>query len=77
MMHVIVTVDQAHLSGIQDVGEELRRRGMQVEQVLEAVGIISGSVPDGGQSRLEEVPGVASVTGQLTHQIAPPDSDLQ
>jgi hypothetical protein len=77
MMHVIVTVDQAHLPDIQEVGEELRRRGMEVEQILAAVGIISGNVSDGGQSQLEEVPGVASVSDQLTHRIAPPDSDIQ
>jgi hypothetical protein len=77
MMHVIITVDKEHLSGIQDVGKELGRRGMEVEQVLEAVGIISGSAPDGAQSELEQVPGVASVTGALTHQIAPPDADVQ
>jgi len=77
MVHLSVTVDDGHLPAIDEVADALRARGMHVEQVLDALGIITGSVPDDRRPALADVEGVASVDEELTHQLPPPDSAVQ
>jgi hypothetical protein len=50
---------------------------MQVEQVLQPIGIITGSVSPTQRHSLEDVPGVAAVEGETSFQLAPPDADVQ
>ncbi len=66
------------VSGDADaVAEKLRAAGMNVDQVLSAAGIITGSVAAGMRTGLADVPGVASVEAEHTFQIAPPDAEIQ
>ncbi|HWI02417.1 MAG TPA: hypothetical protein VNT52_01065, partial [Acidimicrobiales bacterium] len=51
--------------------------GMHVDEVLDAMGIITGSVPADRRAALERLPGVAAVEAEQTFQIAPPDADIQ
>ena len=74
MVNLSVTVDDGHLPAIDRVAEALRARGMEVEQVLDGLGIITGSAPPDSRSALTGVEGVVSVDEQLTHQLPPPDS---
>jgi len=59
------------------VAERLRAAGMTVDQVLGAVGIITGSVAAGRRASLEQLPGVAAVEAEHSFQIAPPDAEIQ
>ena len=77
MVTLSVTVDDGHLPAIDRVAEALRARGMEVEQVLDGLGIIPGSAPAGSRSALTAVEGVASVDEELTHQLPPPDAPVQ
>ena len=77
MTHVSVTVDDRHLSALDGVVQNLRARGMQVEQVLAGLGIITGSAPAGALGALTAVAGVVSVDEQLVHRLPPPDAPLQ
>jgi hypothetical protein len=77
MAHVTVTVDDDHRESLDGVVERLRALGMQVEQVLGTLGIITGSAQDDALVALRGVEGVASVDVQLTHQIPPPDAPIQ
>ena len=77
MNHVSVTVDDGHLAGLDGVVQGLRAHGMQVEQVLDGLGIITGSVPPGAARALSAVPGVVSVDEQLGVQLPPPESPVQ
>ena len=77
MAHVTVTVDDDHRESLDGVVESLRALGMQVEQVLGTLGIITGSAQDDALDALRGVEGVASVDVQLTHQIPPPDAPIQ
>lgn len=70
-----MTVDDAH--AVEEVAAALRERGMAVAQVLEGIGVITGSAPDDARSALAAVEGVASVDEQLTHQLPPPDAEIQ
>jgi len=74
---VSVSIDDAHLPVITSVAQALQARGMQVEQVLDAMGIITGSVADDRRPLLEAVPGVAAVVDGLAHQLSPPNAEVQ
>ncbi|WP_347057053.1 hypothetical protein ABC795_10130 [Blastococcus sp. HT6-30] len=77
MTHVSVTVDDGHLAALDGVVQGLRARGMQVEQVLDGLGIITGSVQSGALGALTGVAGVVSVDEQLTTRLPPPDAPVQ
>jgi len=77
MTHVSVTVDDGHLAALDGVVQGLRARGMQVDQVLDGLGIITGSVPPGAAGALAGVAGVVSVDEQLTVRLPPPDAPVQ
>ncbi|HEV2786608.1 MAG TPA: hypothetical protein VGV67_09490 [Solirubrobacteraceae bacterium] len=74
---VTVTVADSHAGDIDEVAERLRRAGMQVDRVLAALGVITGSIDAGRLGALEALPGVAAVERQTGFQIAPPDADVQ
>jgi hypothetical protein len=74
---ITVTVDDDHLGRIEDVADQLRASGVQVHQVLGAVGIITGEVTDAQRPAIAQVRGVASVEDQQAFQLPPPDSDIQ
>ena len=71
----IVTVDDEHIAVLGDVVERLRERGMTVDDVLESVGIVTGSTDD--VDALAGVEGVLSVDVERRVDIAPPDAEIQ
>lgn len=76
MRRISVVVDDAHVDSISAVADGLRARGMQVEQVLDQLGMISGTVAD-DYSMLWEVEGVGSVEPSTDVQLPPPDAPVQ
>ncbi|GAA1116862.1 hypothetical protein [Arthrobacter flavus] len=76
-MHFTVTVDDLHRSAIQEVAEQLRSCGLEVDRVLGTVGMITGSAPENCRPDLEAVEGVSSVDGETRVLLPPPDSDIQ
>ncbi|MGY2004766.1 hypothetical protein [Blastococcus sp. SYSU DS1024] len=77
MTQVSVTVDDGHLSALDGVVRGLRARGMRVDQVLDGLGIITGSVPPGRVGALTGVAGVVSVDEGLAHRLPPPEAPVQ
>jgi hypothetical protein len=77
MTHVSVTVDDGHRESMDGVVESLRASGMEVEQVLGSLGIVTGSAPADSLDALRGVEGVDSVDEQLSYQLPPPDSSVQ
>jgi len=66
------------VSGDTDaVAEQLRAAGMNVEQVLTEVGIVTGSAAAGQQASLENLPGVVSVEAEHRFQLPPSDAEIQ
>ena len=74
---VVVSVTDDHLDDIAKVVTDLRRAGLHVDNVLDAVGMITGTVAGGAVEALESVPGVAEVELQRVHRVAPPDAEIQ
>jgi hypothetical protein len=75
VVQLSVTVDDGH--AIDEVAAGLRARGMEVAQVLDGIGVITGSAPDDVRPALAAVEGVASVDEELTHRLPPPDAEVQ
>lgn len=75
---VMVTLDDAGLSRVEEVVAELRQAGMDVEEVIEPVGTITGSVPVDALNAVQGVSGVDFVEPQIAaFQIPDPDEDIQ
>lgn len=74
---VSVSVDDTHVNQILKVAESLQSVGMDVEQTLPSVGIVSGSIASDQVNRLYQIEGVQHIEPERSYQLAPPDSDVQ
>jgi hypothetical protein len=72
---VSVTVDEEHLADMSRVVEALRERGMQVEAVLEGLGMVTGRAPD--TEVLRQVEGVSAVDAVMERHVPPPEDEIQ
>lgn len=77
MTQVTITIDDAHLATIDQVTDALRAHGLQVDQVLHEVGIITGSITHDQRRTLESIDGVAAVSIEQHHRLPPPDAPVQ
>lgn len=76
--HVTVSVDDAHVELIDEVAERCRAAGMDVQQVLAPIGVITGSVGTVAQrAAVGALDGVAAVEPQRTFRLPPPGSGVQ
>ena len=74
---ITVTIADDQIADIDAAAQRLREAGMEIDQVLGSVGVITGSVPASARSRIEAVPGVAAVEDETSFQLPPPDSEVQ
>lgn len=74
---VVVSVADDHLDALSTVVAALRRAGLRVDDVLDAVGMVTGTVAGGAVEALASVPGVAEVELQRVQRVAPPDAEIQ
>ncbi|MET0190870.1 MAG: hypothetical protein ABW212_17850 [Pseudonocardia sediminis] len=74
---VTISVADGHVDRIDEVVARLEAAGVQVEKVLRAVGVITGSCEESGMQALGVLDGVGSVEKDRTVQLPPPDSDVQ
>jgi hypothetical protein len=72
---VTITVDDEHRAALGQVVEGLRQRGMQVDAVLEGLGMVTGRARDA--AALWQVEGVSGVDSQIVHRLPPPDAEIQ
>lgn len=57
---------------------ELRAAGLRVEQVMDAIGAVTGRVPEAELDALRAVPGVSAVEAAgRDFQLPPPDAPVQ
>jgi hypothetical protein len=76
-VQISVSVDDAHLPQIEQISEQLKSSGMNVEQTLSTIGVINGSIQSDRLNSLDQIEGVKSVEPQQGYQLAPPSSDIQ
>lgn len=76
-MKITVTVAEPDRVQITNVAQRLRSAGMEIDQVLEALGMITGTVPAGKMAALAVLDGVASVDEELRYQLPDPGDEVQ
>ena len=64
-------------SSLSDVKKRLTESGVAVDQVLDEIGVITGTSSDDNVERLRKVAGVADVSPDEQVDIGPPDSPIQ
>ena len=72
-----ITVTLTADADAEVVAEQLRAAGMTVEQILLAVGVITGSIAAEQLAVLADLPGVLAVEPEQTFRLPPPESDIQ
>lgn len=76
-VNLSIAVDENHIDRILEVAQNLQSAGMNVEQVLEKLGIITGSSDSEKVESLSKIEGVSHVELSREYKLAPPESDLQ
>lgn len=71
---VIVSIDDRHLPRIQDVARQLTSAGLQIDQILDGLGMITGSMDESCRSTAGQIPGVAAIETEGGVDIGPPGS---
>jgi hypothetical protein len=76
-VNVSVSVADASMDRFSEVVRHLKGAGLDVDQELEDIGVVTGSIDSEKAEMLGEVEGVSQVERSREFQIAPPDSDIQ
>jgi hypothetical protein len=77
MASVIVSVADDRIADMSTVVAALRRAGLRVTEVLDAAGVVTGTVAGNAIAALSRVPGVVDVETQRDIRLPPPDSPVQ
>lgn len=75
-VRINVTIPDATPARLKSVKAALKRQGVEVDSVLDAIGIITGRVAKSRLSSLDAGAGV-TVEREQTVQLPPPDSPIQ
>ena len=74
---VVVTLDNEHMSQIEQVADECRAAGLVVHEFLEMLGQVTGEIDPDKENELRKVSGVLSVEESQEYQLPPPNSEIQ
>ena len=76
-VQVTISINDAYIEQIDEVADHLRAAGLEVDQTLSTLGIVTGSIETDKMSSLSDVAGVESVEEDRTITLPPPGSDVQ
>lgn len=74
---LVVTVDDEHSDRVSEVADRLRAAGMIVENLMEALGTITGSIEPDKVELISRVEGVSNVETAQDFELPPSDSEIQ
>ena len=77
MENVNVDVADDCMDRFPEVVKAVKKVGLKVEEELELLGMVSGSIYSAKLEKLSKVPGVATVEPSHEYQLPPPDSEVQ
>lgn len=73
---VSIAVDEAHLDRMAEIVKMLEAQGLQVEQMLTTIGVITGSIEESQLAGLSQISGI-EIEKEQTYQLPPPGSNIQ
>lgn len=76
-VRVNITIADAYSERMDQVTTDLEAAGLEVEQTLSTLGIVTGSIESEKLSSLSDVAGVDSVEADKTITLPPPGSNVQ
>lgn len=74
---VSISVADEFLDRFAEVVERIEQAGLKVEQRLDTIGVITGSIDSGNIDKLDQVEGIAAIERSRGFQLPPPDSPIQ
>ncbi|MCC6191565.1 MAG: hypothetical protein IT318_21270 [Anaerolineales bacterium] len=74
---VNIVIADAYLGRFEAVVKRCVKAGLEVDQALKDIGVVSGRIDAGNRQRLRRVRGVAAVETDRELHIAPPGSEKQ
>lgn len=74
---VVISVADDQVDDMSSVVEALRHAGLRVDEVLDSVGVVTGTVDRDVLGSLSTVPGVVEVERSHVFEVPPPDSPVQ
>ncbi len=74
---LVVTVDDEHSDRVSEVADRLRAAGMIVENLMEALGTITGSIEPDKVELISRVEGVSNVETAQDFELPQSDSEIQ
>lgn len=77
MPHYTITVADDHVDRIDEVADQLRSQGIEVESVLADLGLITVEADPSSARRVTALEGVESVAEGPNYQLPPPDAPIQ
>ena len=76
-LSVLVSINDDHLDRFSEGVNDVENAGMEVEQKMEDLGVLTGSIDSEKVEPLRRVAGVSHVEESRRVEIPPPDSDVQ
>ena len=77
ILQVIISIDDEQLAEMKSVAKRLEQAGLNITQILDIVGIISGACEESQLNNLRQISGVAAVEIDQNYQLPFPDSTVQ
>lgn len=74
---VSISVADGFLDRFADVVKRIEQAGLKVDQQLDTIGVITGSIDSDNIAKLDQVEGIAAVERNRGFQLPPPDSPIQ
>ena len=76
-VNLSISVKDEHLPHFSEVLSQLKKSGLAVDQALESVGVVTGSIDSSKVKQLQQLDGVAHVEESREVRIPPPESEVQ
>ncbi|MDQ4074696.1 MAG: ketohydroxyglutarate aldolase [Chloroflexota bacterium] len=74
---VTISVADEYKDRFSDIVQQCEAAGLEVEQALPTIGVVSGAIDSDRFDDFSKMEGVAAIERERTYQIPPPDSDIQ
>ncbi len=74
---VSVAVANDHLDKFQEVARKAREAGLEVDEEMPDLGLLTGTVAPEKLGALQRIKGIRAVETQRTIRVPPPNSDVQ